>query len=155
MERTRGIWGIPCNHVTYVMTQKKRPTFPHFTLYLFAYGGICINPYKRKNSINCRNLLILEFIFICYILKGAQHILETWARSHYSDLTLSQEFQPTAAQLSMKAALPLAKILATASCLCSKRGPRAQNPLVSSCFLWYTFFINVLIFLYVWQFTRI
>ena len=33
----------------------------------------------------------------------------------YSDLTLSQAFQPMAAQLSMKAAPPLAKILATAS----------------------------------------
>ena len=46
-----------------------------------------------------------------------------WALSHYSDLTLSQEFQPTAAQLSMKAALPLAKLLATASDRCSKTGP--------------------------------
>ena len=35
--------------------------------------------------------------------------------SHYSDLMLSQEFQPMAAQLSLKAALPSAKILATAS----------------------------------------
>ena len=33
-----------------------------------------------------------------------------------------QAFQPMAAQLSKKAALPLAKILATASCRCSKRG---------------------------------
>ena len=40
----------------------------------------------------------------------------TRALSYYSNLTLSQEFQPMAAQLSMKAALPLAKILATASC---------------------------------------
>ena len=46
-----------------------------------------------------------------------------WALSYYSDLTLSQEFQPMAAQLSMKAALPLAKILATASCRSSKTGP--------------------------------
>ena len=45
------------------------------------------------------------------------------ALSYYSDLTLSQEFQPMAAQLSMKAALPLAKILATASCRSSKTGP--------------------------------
>ena len=34
----------------------------------------------------------------------------------YIDLTLSQDFQPMAAQLSMKAALPLALSLATASC---------------------------------------
>ena len=48
------------------------------------------------------------------------------ALSYYSDLTVSQEFRPMAAQLSMKAALPSAKILATASCRCSKTGPRAQ-----------------------------
>ena len=47
------------------------------------------------------------------------------ALSYFSDLTLSQEFQPMAAQLSMKAALPLAKILATASCRSSKTGPSA------------------------------
>ena len=39
-----------------------------------------------------------------------------------SDLTLSQEFQPMAAQLSMKAALPLAKILVT-SCRSSNIRP--------------------------------
>ena len=32
------------------------------------------------------------------------------ALSYYIDLTLSQEFQPMAAQLSMKAALPLVKL---------------------------------------------
>ena len=48
----------------------------------------------------------------------------SWALSYYSDLTLSQEFQPMAAQLSMKASLPLAKILATAWCRSSKTGPR-------------------------------
>ena len=45
------------------------------------------------------------------------------ALSYYSDLTPSQEFQPIAAQLSMKAALPLAKILAKASCRSSNTGP--------------------------------
>ena len=39
------------------------------------------------------------------------------ALSYYSDLTLSQAFQLMAAQLSKKAALPMAKILATASCI--------------------------------------
>ena len=48
----------------------------------------------------------------------------TWALSYYSDRTLSQEFEPMAAQLSMKAALPLAKILAIASCRSCKTGPR-------------------------------
>ena len=48
----------------------------------------------------------------------------TWALSYYSDLALSQAFHPMAAQLSKKAAHPLAKILATTSCCCSKTGPR-------------------------------
>ena len=48
------------------------------------------------------------------------------ALSYYSDLTLSQSFQPMAAQLSKKSALPLAKILATASCHNSKTGPRVE-----------------------------
>ena len=33
MERTHGIWGIPCNHVTYVMIQKASdipPVYPSF-----------------------------------------------------------------------------------------------------------------------------
>ena len=47
----------------------------------------------------------------------------SWALSCYSDLTLSQKFQPMAAQLSMKAALTLAKIPATASCRSSEQGP--------------------------------
>ena len=45
------------------------------------------------------------------------------ALSYNSDLTLSQAFQPMAAQLSKKAMLPLAKIRATASCRSSKPGP--------------------------------
>ena len=48
--------------------------------------------------------------------------------SYYSDQTLLQEFLPMAAQLSMKAVLPLAKILATASCRSSK--DRALIPLL-------------------------
>ena len=54
---------------------------------------------------------------------GPASYLRPRALSYYSDLTLSQEFQPMAAQLSMKAAFPLANILATASCLGSKTGP--------------------------------
>ena len=45
--------------------------------------------------------------------------------SYYSDLMLSQAFQPMAVQISKKVALPLAKILATASCRSSKTGPWA------------------------------
>ena len=44
------------------------------------------------------------------------------ALSYYSDLMLSQSFQPMVAQLSKNAALPLAKILVTASCHNSKPG---------------------------------
>ena len=55
-------------------------------------------------------------------LKLAFHV--SWAL-YYSDLTLSQEFQPKAAQLSMKAALPLAKILTTVPCRSSNTGPSA------------------------------
>ena len=42
---------------------------------------------------------------------------------YYCGLTLSQEFQPMTAQLSMKGALPLAKILARASYRSSNTGP--------------------------------
>ena len=55
--------------------------------------------------------------------RSAQWLLVPWALSYYSDRTLSQGFQLMAAQLSMKAALPLAKILVTASCRSSKTGP--------------------------------
>ena len=41
------------------------------------------------------------------------------------DLTLLQEFQPMAAQLSMEAVLPLANIIVTVSCRSSKAGPWA------------------------------
>ena len=45
------------------------------------------------------------------------------ALSYYSHLTLLHAFQPMAAQLSKKAALPLAEILATTSCHSSNTGP--------------------------------
>ena len=46
---------------------------------------------------------------------------------YYSDLTPLQCFQPMAVQLSKKAVLPLAKILATASCRNNKTGPGAPH----------------------------
>ena len=52
--------------------------------------------------------------------------VESTALYYYSDLTLSQEFQPMAAQLSMEAALPLARILVTASCCNSNTEPRVR-----------------------------
>ena len=50
------------------------------------------------------------------------NLLWTRALSYNSNLTLSQAFQPITAQLSKKAALPLTKILATASCIGRKTG---------------------------------
>ena len=54
---------------------------------------------------------------------------------YYCDLAHPQEFQPMPAQLSMKAALPLAKILATASCRSSNIGHwfSAAMPLQNEC----------------------
>ena len=49
--------------------------------------------------------------------------ITAWAMSYYCDTTLSQEFQPMEQQLSLEAALPLAKRFATASDRCSKTGP--------------------------------
>ena len=53
--------------------------------------------------------------------------------SYYSDMILSQVFQPMGAQLSLKAALPLAERLVTASNSCSKIGPCDSD---LWCFLW-------------------
>ena len=49
------------------------------------------------------------------------------ALSYYSDLTLPPSYQPMAAQPSKKAAHPLAKILANASCAVVIQGPVIQN----------------------------
>ena len=65
-------------------------------------------------------------IYCRYFQKKLTMWRHTWtyrALSYYSDLTLSQSFQPMAAQLSKKAALPLAKILATVSSHSNKTGP--------------------------------
>ena len=44
------------------------------------------------------------------------------------NLTLSHALQPMAVQLSKKSVLPLAKILATASCRSRKTGPSPLKP---------------------------
>ena len=52
-------------------------------------------------------------------------------KSFTTELTQSQSYQPMAAQLSKKkAALPLAKILVTASCRTSKTGPWSLEAIV-------------------------
>ena len=50
-----------------------------------------------------------------------------WALYYYRFCDTSQEFQPMASQLSKKAALPLAKILATCRNNVSNTGPRALS----------------------------
>ena len=52
---------------------------------------------------------------------------------YYSDLKLSQKFQPMAAQLSMKAALPLAEILAIAPCRCSNNNKSDAHEIIRMC----------------------
>ena len=47
----------------------------------------------------------------------------TRALFYYCDMTLSQKFEPMAAQLSLKAAMPLTERIATGSDRCSKTGP--------------------------------
>ena len=59
---------------------------------------------------------------------------EARALSYYCDMALSQEFLPMGAQVSLKALLPLAEILATASDRCSKTGPRFTNCPTHICF---------------------
>ena len=55
------------------------------------------------------------------------------SKTYYSELMLSQEFQLMAAQLSMKAAVPLAKTLATASRHSRKTGPWVLYENLASC----------------------
>ena len=49
--------------------------------------------------------------------------LQAWALYYLCDITLSQEFSPMGAQLSLKTVLQMAEILATASNLCNNTGP--------------------------------
>ena len=81
----------------------------------------------RKIHIDYRSKFLYRFISSISIIYGntsAKQVNPSWwigksqpqALSYNSELTLSQSFQPMAAQLSKKAALPLAKILVTGSC---------------------------------------
>ena len=58
-------------------------------------------------------------------IRGQLGLRGHMGQKYYCDMTLSQEFKPMGVQLSLKAAQPLAGILATASDRCSKTGPRA------------------------------
>ena len=107
---------------------RKNVIYLHIRKFKYIFG-ISQNKFNtmRVNSLWLDDAYI--YIYMCQWTGSlpVQHqtIIWTWALSNYSDLTLSQEFQPMAAQLSMKAALPLAKILVTASCCSSKTGPSA------------------------------
>ena len=81
--------------------------------------------------------LIWRRYFVCHRDSNSDIILHWLPRalSYYSDLTLSQSFQPMAAQLSKKAALPLGKMIATASCRISKTGPWYLFPLINVNFI--------------------
>ena len=85
---------------------------------------------EQKELPFCRQHFEMHFVHkkYCSMIKMSLKFVlvglwQLWALSYYSDLTSSQEFQPMAAQLSMKAALPFAKILASVSCRSSKTGP--------------------------------
>ena len=89
----------------------------------YAYG--CHIAWKSSSKLACINVTTEKlsnpfYINVSYFVQIKW--MQPWALSCFSDLTLSQEFQPMAAQLSMKAALPLAKILATVSCHSCKTG---------------------------------
>ena len=83
--------------------------------------------FHEKLGLNCSLSKIYRTCAHCLDFNGL--FIQAMALSYYSDLALSQEFQPMAAQLSMKAALPLSKILATASCRSSNTGPISHQPI--------------------------
>ena len=71
---------------------------------------------------------------------------KTRAQSYYGDLTLSQSFQPMAAQLSKKAALTLAEILATRHVAIVRQGPRPQKerwPQIQNLEIWNDYIYSI------------
>ena len=104
------------------------------------FNPMCTALQMRQNFI-FQNLVCFERIDTPTQFLPCFMVIEpvVTKQSYYSDPTLSQEFQPMAAQLSMKAALPLAKILATASCRSSKTGP--SSPYIpTTCCVWLVVF---------------
>ena len=76
------------------------------------------SPWYRitRRSHECQFRIINSLCWRRTRLIGDAVPLTVLALYNYNDLMLSEEFQPMAAQLSMKAVLPLAKILAIPSC---------------------------------------
>ena len=82
-----------------------------------------ISSYQYRKS-HCVDKTILR---PSYLRNGISYTGKTTSLYWIRVLTLLRAFQPMAAQLSKKAVLPLAKILATASCRSSKTGPRYRS----------------------------
>ena len=93
----------------------------------------------RNQSFDCSfaNKSILEGMGYFFHLQlrpyNQTYEIDSWTLYYYSDLTLSQSFQPMATQLSLKSALPLAKSLTTASCRSSNTGLLVEDCFASSC----------------------
>ena len=87
-----------------------------------AVNSSCSNPYFTPRAP------LYDDFRDCAVQSVLSRLYD-WTRwlCHYNDLTLSQSFQPMAAQLSIKFALPLTKILATASCRSSNKGPVVEG----------------------------
>ena len=102
--------------------------------------------WKVWSPNTCYGITSWAFLFLlkCFHVNSTEqietksHLIQTWhwamwqhgvtlpqacSLYYYSDLTLSQSFQPMTAQLSMEAVLPLAKSLATVFYRSDNRGP--------------------------------
>ena len=91
---------------------------------------IALKPLNKSFSSEFTSRLIVNFVVIsglssqsnnnqctdCAIVASCVNV----ALYYYSDMTLSQDFKPMGAQLSMKAALPMAERIATTSDRCNE-----------------------------------
>ena len=111
------------NWVTYDNYNQNFPSDRHYTEFkLFFFLAVlnrCVGLLLRHMSVLASQIIGNSGLFVidAFLSKDQGAVL-----LQRSD-DVSQEFQPTAAQLSMKAALPLAKILATASRRNDTTGP--------------------------------
>ena len=100
------------------------PSPDHMLTYCQLDTQLMWKLWKLRES-KCEHFLSRICIWKCCV-SNVSHFVQAWhwaLSKYYSDLMLSQAFQSMAVQLSKKAALPLAKIIATASCRSSKTGP--------------------------------
>ena len=109
--------------------RKEKNTFPFSIISQHWYGAGSWNPFswKTRSQLSCTfNSMVADDVS-----RQGTRVL-----SYYSDLPLLQAFQPMSAQLSKKAVLLLAKILATASCRSIKTGPRVSTAMVFTQLSW-------------------